>query len=99
MCSIETVKRHLAASNNVDIAQHDVGELRHQFAVPALVLIVAVHQDGILNVPDTDIVVEDVMHLAALVGVRLDPNAVVRSIDRKIGDKYEARAAVSLAAD
>ena len=62
-------------------------------------LVVAVHQDRIFGVPDANVFIEDVMHQAAFMGIRFDPDAVVRTIDREISDQNVARAAVGFAAN
>src|SRR4051812_35734740 len=53
----------------------------------------------VADIPDADIAIGDVVHVAATAGVTLDAQAVVRSVDGEIIDQKMISSAVGPAAD
>src|SRR5580698_9357661 len=61
--------------------------------------VVAVHINRIPGIADANVFVDDVLHQAALLGIGLDADAVIRPVDGEVANQNGARAAVGFAAD
>src|SRR5262249_8548292 len=95
--NVQAQQRNLPGRCNEDVLKSNVPKVRRLGA--PLGAIERVHHNRVLNISDANIAVQDLMHKAAATRVRLDAQAIVGAVDRKVSDFDSAHSAISLASD
>src|SRR5258708_1791657 len=99
MLGVEAVQSNLPAAQHAHIAQNDASEHGDFRAAMAIMHVVGLHEDRVLRLANTHVLVDHIAHQTTLTGVRLDANSVVGAVNGQIRNTNCVGAPIGFAAD
>src|SRR5216684_4447196 len=99
MLGVEAIQSDLPATQHAHIAQNDASEHGDFRTAMAIMHVVGLHEDRVLRLANTHVLVDYIAHQTSLTGVRLDAYSVVGAVDGQIRNTNCIGAAVGFASD